>query len=149
MTEPFPHVYAASADARPAGEVAVNSPGLATIAAGPAAQFGGSGVHWSPETLLPAAIANCFVLTFRAVSAAALFGWLQLECRVEGVVDRVERRPCFARFHILAILTIAPGADAAKARRLLAKADRDCLIANSLAGAREFRSQVLAESSRR
>ncbi len=92
MAEPFPHVYAASAQARPAGEVAVQSPGLATIVAGPAPQFGGTGAHWSPETLLPAAIANCFVLTFRATSAASLFGWLGIECRVEGVVERVGRR---------------------------------------------------------
>jgi organic hydroperoxide reductase OsmC/OhrA len=148
MTEPFPHLYAASADACPAGEVALSSPGLAAIVAGPAAQFGGSGAHWSPETLLPAAIANCFVLTFRAVSAASLFGWRRLECRVEGKVDRVARRPRFVRFRTLAILTIAAGADAAKARRLLAKADRDCLIANSLIGARDFEGRIVAAERR-
>jgi organic hydroperoxide reductase OsmC/OhrA len=141
---PFPHVYRASAAAAQSGDVAVDSPGLATITAGPSAPFGGTGAQWSPETLLPAAVANCFVLTFRAVSAASMFGWLRLECRVEGVLDRVDRQLRFSRFRTIATLTIAAGADAAKARRLLDKADRDCLVANSLAAAREFTAEVVS-----
>jgi organic hydroperoxide reductase OsmC/OhrA len=144
MIEPFPHLYRASAEARQAGDVAVNSPGLATIVAGPSAQFGGSGAQLSPETLLPAALANCFILTFRAVSAASMFGWQRLECRVEGVLDRVDRQLRFSRIRTTATLTIAAGADALKARRLLDKADRDCLIANSLAAAREFTGEVVS-----
>ena len=101
-------------------------------------------MQWSPETLLTAAIANCYLLTFRAVSGAALFGWLRLECRVEGVLEPVDRRPRFSRFETLATLTVAAGADAAKAKRLLKKADRDCLIANSLRGPRTFACRVVA-----
>jgi organic hydroperoxide reductase OsmC/OhrA len=32
-------------------------------------QLGGPGGQWSPETLLVAAAAECFILTFRAVAA--------------------------------------------------------------------------------
>ncbi len=144
MIAPFPHVYRASAAAGQSGDVAVDSPGLATITAGPSAPFGGTGAQWSPETLLPAAVANCFVLTFRAVSAASMFGWLRLDCRVEGVLDRVDRQLRFSRFRTIATLTIAAGADATKARRLLDKADRDCLVANSLVAAREFTAEVVS-----
>ena len=91
--QPYPHSYTAAASGGLTGEVPVTSPGLPQIWSAPAPQFDGDGRHWSPETLLTAALANCFILTFRAVSAAALFGWLELECRVDGVVDRVERMP--------------------------------------------------------
>jgi len=42
------------------------------------------------------------------------------------------------------MLTVAPGADAAKARRLLKKTDATCLVANSLRAARTFEAHVIA-----
>jgi organic hydroperoxide reductase OsmC/OhrA len=131
--DPYPHRYVAAASGALSGAVSVSSPGLPGLTTAPAPQYGGPGGIWSPETLLTAAIANCYVLTFRAVSAAAMFGWVGLECEVEGVVRKVDRALRFATIAMRATLTIAPGADAAKARRLLRQADRACLIANSLA----------------
>ncbi len=141
--QPYPHTYTAAASGGLTGEVPVTSPGLPEISSAPAPQFDGDGRHWSPETLLTAAVANCFILTFRAVSAAALFGWLKLECRVEGVVDRVERVPQFIGLKTSATLAVARGADTAKARQLLKRADQICLIANSLRGARSLEVQVV------
>ncbi len=83
-------------------------------------------------------------MTFRAVSGAALFGWLKLECRVDGVLEPVKRVPCFTRFRTVATLTVAPGADAAKARRLLKKTDAVCLVANALRAERTFEAHVIA-----
>lgn len=140
---PYPHRYVASANGALSGAVSVSSPGLPELTTAPAPQFGGPGGIWSPETLLTAAIANCYILTFRAVSAAALFGWLGLECEVEGVVEKVDRAVRFATIAMRATLTIAPGADAAKARRLLRQADRGCLIANSLAAECSLEPRVI------
>jgi organic hydroperoxide reductase OsmC/OhrA len=120
---------------------------LPELASAPAPQFGGPGALWSPETLLVAAIADCYVMTFRAVSGAALFGWLKLECRVDGMLESVKRAPCFTRLHTLATLTVAAGADVAKARRLLKKTDAACLVANSLRGERTFEAHVIAAPS--
>lgn len=142
--QPYPHTYSAAARGGPSGPVPLTSAGLPELASAPAAQFGGPGTSWSPETLLVAAIADCYVMTFRAVSAAALFGWLKLECRVDGVLDSVKRKPCFTRLHTVATLTVAPGADVAKARRLLKRTDAACLVANSLRGERTFEAQVVA-----
>ena len=86
---PYPHTYVASASAESAGFVAIASPRLPSLETAPPAQFGGPGDLWSPETLLCASLADCFILTFRAVTRAARFKWLSLECRVEGVLERV------------------------------------------------------------
>ncbi len=142
--QPYPHTYSVAARGGPSGLVPLASPGLPELASAPAAQFGGPGTSWSPETLLVAAIADCYVMTFRAVSAAALFGWLELECRVDGVLESVTRTPCFTRLRTVATLTVAPGADVAKARRLLRKTDAACLVANSLRGERSFEAHVIA-----
>ena len=36
-----------------------------------AAEFGGPGDLWSPETMLAGAVAGCFILTFRAAARAS------------------------------------------------------------------------------
>ena len=99
------------------------------------AEYGPRGV-WSPETLLCASVADCFILTFRAVARAAHIEWQQLVCRVEGVLDRVEGIAQFTKFTTFAKLSVPKGMDMAKARGLLERAEKGCLVANSLRGAR-------------
>jgi len=139
---PYPHTYVAAARAEPAGLVTTESPGLDALHTAPPAQFDGPGDRWSPETLLIASIANCFVLTLRAVSRAARFQWLHVECRVEGVLERIDGVSQFARYTTRAILTVPGGTDEATARRLLEKAEHGCLIANSLRGARALEAEI-------
>ena len=67
----FPHHYVATATARPGHNVDVGSPGLVSIPSAGPAEFGGPGDLWSPETLLVAAVADCFVLSFRAIARKA------------------------------------------------------------------------------
>jgi organic hydroperoxide reductase OsmC/OhrA len=140
---PYPHSYVVSASGQAAGPVAVASAGLPDLETAPPPQFDGPGGTWSPETLLCGAVADCFILSFRAYARAAWFEWLQLECRVEGTLERVERVPQFTAFRTSATLTVPPGADSEKAHRLLEQAEHGCLIANSLRGARTLEAQVL------
>ena len=140
---PFPHTYRISATASGTGPVAVAAAGLAPIPTDAPPEFDGPGGSWSPETLLTAAVADCFVLSFRAVSRASRFEWLGLECRVEGVLDRLEGVAQFCRFRTVATLSVAPGTDAGKARQLLEKAEKICLITNSLKAAREVSIEVV------
>ena len=120
----------------------VSSPQLPNLETAPPPEFDGPEGVWSPETLLCASIADCFILTFRAVSRAARLEWSQLECRVEGVLERIERTSQFTRYTTFAKLTIPAGTDAAKARGLLEQAEHGCLIANSLRGSRSLEAEV-------
>jgi hypothetical protein len=38
-----------------------------------------------------AAVADCFVLTFRGIAGVSRLPWASVECSVTGTVDRVER----------------------------------------------------------
>ncbi|MHB1869577.1 MAG: OsmC family protein [Steroidobacteraceae bacterium] len=145
--EPYPHRYTAEASGGFSGGVVLATPGAAAFTSTPARQFGGPGDAWSPEALLVAALADCFIFTFRAVSGAALFGWLQLECRAEGLLEKRERLAQFTRVSLQVRLTLAPGADAARARRLLRQADRTCLIANSLKAERSLEIDIVHAAS--
>ena len=128
----FPHHYKVAATAADTGNVELSSDGVASITSAPPAEFGGPGDQWSPESLLVAAVADCFVLSFRAIARASKLDWSSLSCNVVGTLDRVERKPQFTAFEVTAELTAPAGTDEAKAQLLLQKAEDACLITNSL-----------------
>jgi organic hydroperoxide reductase OsmC/OhrA len=144
---PYPHTYIATAAGAGAGTVAVNAPLLPSLETAAPPEFDGPGGVWSPETLLCASLADCFILTFRSVARAARFEWTRLECRVEGTLERLERIPQFTRYTTFADLVVPEGADVAKARELLDQAEHGCLIANSLRGARALEVRIVESSS--
>jgi organic hydroperoxide reductase OsmC/OhrA len=141
---PYPHTYNAAAAGDPSGLVPVTSPKLPRLETAAPPEFDGPGGVWSPETLLCASLADCFILTFRAVSRAARLNWLRLECRVEGVLERGERTSQFTRFTTFARLLVPPATDVDAARKLLQQAEHGCLIANSLRGSHSLEAQVIA-----
>jgi organic hydroperoxide reductase OsmC/OhrA len=96
------------------------------------AEFGGTGEQWSPETLLVAAVADCFLLTFRGLSRAQQLRWISIRCEVVGRLDRVERLLQFTEFCIRARLELPPGMNESLAKRVLERAENTCLITNSL-----------------
>lgn len=140
---PFPHQYPVSATASVDSVVTLAAPGVDPIESAGPVEFGGPGDRWSPESLLVAAVADCFVLSFRAIARAARLDWLDLNCRVEGTLDRVDRVSRFTDFWLEATLTIGPEADAAKAEQLLHKAESSCLITNSLLADSHLQTKVL------
>ncbi len=128
----LPHEYVVTASADSEGSVVVTSGGLDAIISAPPAQFGGPGTQWSPEDMLVASVADCLVLTFRAIARASKLPWAKIECRATGTLDRVDRQMRFTRIDIDATLSVPPGTDLAKAERLLEKSEQSCLITNTL-----------------
>ncbi len=139
----YPHRYVVAAHGADGGMVSLTAPGLPTLETAPPPEFDGPGGVWSPESMLVAAVADCFILTFRSVARAVRFDWLGVECRVEGVLDRVSGVSRFTRFSTVARLTVAPGADIDKARALLERAEKLCLISNSLSAERHLELEVV------
>ncbi len=129
----FPHHYRVHAASGADGVVAVDSAGLERLNSAAPAEFGGPGTLWSPETLLVAAVGNCFILTFRAIARASKVQWTSLACDIEGILDRVERVTRFTGFRLSAKLEVPGPADEARLMRMLEKAESTCLITNSLA----------------
>jgi len=147
--KPYPHIYTAGAQGLATGMVPVASSGLPDIETAPPPEFDGPGGVWSPEALLVASIANCFVLTFRGVSRAAKFEWAQVGCQVDGVLERISGVTQFTRFTTRATLSVKPGVDHAKARELLERAEKVCLVANSLRGERLLEVELIEEAAER
>lgn len=143
----LPHRYSVAATGGAEGEIALESGRLPALRSAPPAEFGGPGDRWSPETLLVAAIADCFVLTFRAVARASQLPWTSLRCDVEGTLERVDRVTKFTGFRVRASLQVPAGGDEEQARRLLARAERSCLVTNSLEGSCHLEAEVEVEGA--
>lgn len=128
----YPHHYQASAAADTQSTVTLTGAGLPDLTTTPPPEFGGPEGYWSPETLLTASVADCFILTFRAIAAASRLDWTHLECDVKGTLDRVDRVTRFTRFDLVARLAVPAGTDPEKAEKLLHKSEAMCLITASL-----------------
>lgn len=141
---PYPHHYLVRASAAPTGDVPIDAERLPTLQTAPPAEFDGPGDRWSPEALLCAAVADCFLLSFRAIARASKFDWQQLECSVEGKLDRVDGKSRFTHMLVKAALRVPPGTDEARAVKLMEKAEQACLVSNSLLAERHLEATVVA-----
>lgn len=138
----LPHYYRVSADANSDSAVVVSSQGLPKLETAGPVEFGGPGDVWSPEALLVAAVADCFVLSFRAIARASKLEWNCVSCKTSGTLDKVEKVTQFTLFDISVELTVPAGTDEEKAQRLLQRAEHHCLITNSLKAETRFTAVV-------
>jgi len=142
----LPHHYRVAATAGPEGDVNLAGDELDPILSAPPPEFGGPGNRWSPETLLVAAVADCFILSFRAIARASKLSWVSLKCEVEGTLERSEGTMKFTAFVVNATLAVPKATTEERANRILEKAEASCLITNSLSGATHLNTVVLVAS---
>jgi organic hydroperoxide reductase OsmC/OhrA len=128
----YPHHYRASGSADTESTVTLSGEGLPELVTTAPPEFGGPEGYWSPEALLTASVADCFILTFRAIARASKLDWTNIECDVTGTLDRVEGVTRFTRFDLAVRLEMPAGTDRDKADKLLHKSEAVCLITASL-----------------
>ena len=103
IVQTLPHSYIVTGVGTPDSDPDIFSDRLPVLRTALPAEFGGTGEQWSPETLLVAAVADCFLLTFRGVSRARqslarqvleraestclITNSLKASCRLEATID--------------------------------------------------------------
>ena len=130
--KPLPHQYCVTAHSQYDTDLTIAGDNLPNISSAAPADFGGPGDQWSPEDFLMAAVASCFILSFKAIAKASGFTWRQLHCEAKGSLDKVERTLAFTDIITSAKLTIDNHQGHSKAEKLLQKAEQHCLVVNSL-----------------
>jgi uncharacterized OsmC-like protein len=73
--------------------------------------------------------------------------WQQLDCRTQGVLERVGGVSRFTHFITNAVLTLPGNVNLELARRVLEKSEHGCLVANSLNATRELRIELKTASA--
>ena len=139
----LPHHYVVTASAEGANNVVLSSDGIPDLETAGPPQFGGPGDVWSPETLLVGAVADCFVLSFRAIARKAKLDWVTIECDVDGELDKLDGLTQFTAFTTKATLTISDEKYLKKAEVILEKAEKYCLVTNSMKANSHLETNVL------
>ncbi len=140
----YPHHYKIAAEATADGDVILSGEGVCDIVSAPPKEFDGPGDKWSPESLLVASIADCFVLSFRGIARASKLPWNSLQCEVVGTLERSEGTTKFTSFLVRATLEAPEQTRGERAYRILEKAEKSCLITNSLSGETHLEAVVNA-----
>jgi len=105
--------------------------GLALDASG-APQFKGDPGRVNPEELFVAALVSCQMLSYLTLAARGGIDVLAYEDAGRGTMTIADKRMRFTEVELRPRITIAPGADEAKARALVDAAHHGCFIANSV-----------------
>jgi len=129
---PFPHRYVVSSIATLDGSILLTSDGVPPLATITPPEFDGPGGLWSPETLLVAAVADCFLLTFRGIARASRMPWITVTVSCEGQLERPDGVTQFTRFDLAAAVVLPRETAEDQARRILRRAEETCLITRSL-----------------
>ena len=106
-------------------------------------EFGGEPDLWTPEHLLLAAVATCYVATFRAMAENSKLECEGLEVNVAGTIEKLEGGFKFTKIVVGPTVAIREESDRQRAERLVEKAEKVCLVSRSLACAVALEPKIL------
>lgn len=129
---PFPHRYVITSTVCPDTDIILESEDIPPLSTAAPPEFDGPGGKWSPETLMVAAVADCYLLTFRGIAKASRMPWVSVSVKCQGTLERPDKVTQFTRFDLHATLVLPPHVGEDQARRILTRAEETCLITRSL-----------------
>ncbi|RPJ87467.1 MAG: OsmC family peroxiredoxin, partial [Acidobacteria bacterium] len=107
------------------------------------ADFGGHEGFWSPEQCFVAAVNACVMSTFLAIAQLSKLSFESYEAEASGKLDKPEGQVMqFTEITIRAKLVVTHSKDLERAGRLLEKAEKQCLVSNSIKAAVHLEPQV-------
>jgi peroxiredoxin-like protein len=111
----------------------ISAPNLPALTVATPPEFQGHEGLWSPEHLFVAAVNSCLMTTFLAIANLSKLEFVTFRSQAHGTLEKIEGHG----FQITDIvitphLTIARESDRERAMRILEKAEKHCLISNSI-----------------
>ena len=128
------------------GEMA--SPELPTkieVATPPEFDNGVAGI-WSPEHLYTASVLSCYMTTFLAIAEYSKLEFNSFDCSAEGILEKVDGKFLMTEITLKPVLVIEDDAKKDRALRILDKAERACLISNSIKTTVHLNAEVEIET---
>jgi peroxiredoxin-like protein len=141
----FPHTYQVSISWTHQRTGVLSAPAVepAFEVATPPPFAGGIENTWSPEHLFTASVNSCYMTTFLAIAENSKLAFEEFSCGANGVLDVVDGKYRMTQVELRPRLVIANEADEAKALRVLEKAEKACLITNSISATVSLQPTVL------
>ena len=115
---------------RRAALAAEGLPGM-EVATPPEFPGGHPGV-WSPEHLFTAAAEACLMTTFLSIAANSKLEFKEYSSTAEGTLEKTEAGFLMTEITLRPRVVVAAADQVDRARRVLEKAEKNCLISNSM-----------------
>jgi organic hydroperoxide reductase OsmC/OhrA len=112
----------------------VRAPGLPAFVVSTPPEFKGEAGYWTPEHLFVTAAESCLMATFLGIADNSKLPVVSYRSTASGRLEKVEGAGLrFTEITIRPIIELESALDRERAERVLAKAHKGCLIANSMA----------------
>ena len=96
-------------------------------------EFKGHEGAWTPEHLFVGAVNSCFMTTFVAIAENSKLEFISFKTAADGKLEKVEGQGFqMTEVTLRAKLVISNERDTERAARILEKAEKHCLISNSI-----------------
>lgn len=129
-----PHFYDVSIEWNSNRKGTISSSVLPThieVATPPQFPNGMEGI-WSPEHLFVGAINSCLMTTFLAIAENSKLEFIRFESKGKGKLEMVDGSYMMTEVELIPIVVVKENAFKEKAEKLLYKAEKNCLISNSV-----------------
>jgi peroxiredoxin-like protein len=111
----------------------LGAPGLGEIAVATPPEFpGGHPGIWSPEHLYVASVEVCVMTTFLAIAENSKLEFTHYSSSAEGILEKTETGYRMTEITVKPRIVIREDAAREKAARAIEKAEKVCLISNSM-----------------
>lgn len=87
---------------------------------------------WSPEHFLVAAVESCLMTTFLAIAENSKLDFISFKSTATGKLDKVEGKFQMTEIKLKPVLEISDENNAERAKRIIEKSEKACLISNSI-----------------
>lgn len=96
-------------------------------------EFKGHEGVWTPEHLFVASVNSCFMTTFLAIAENSKLDFVSFKTDAEGKLEKLDGKGfVMTEITLHPKLVISHSRDAERANRILEKAEKHCLISNSI-----------------
>lgn len=146
MKEQPPFFYETEVDWKGERKGELRSPNLPALAVATPPEFQGHEGFWTPEHLYVASVNSCFMTTFLAIAQNSQLEVASFCASAKGKLEKVEG----AGFQITEIVirprvVIRSSQDLDRAARILAKAEKNCLVSNSIKSSVKVEPEIYCE----
>ena len=119
------------------------APALPSLHVDAPPEFKGNEGSWTPEHLFVGAVNSCFMTTFLAIAENSKLDFVSYKTTANGKLEKLDGQGfIMTEITLHPKLIISNARDAERASRILAKAEKHCLISNSIKSAVHLEPEI-------
>ena len=100
---------------------------------------------WSPEHLFTAAVSSCLMTTFLAIAEFSKLEYESFKCNAKGILEKVDGKFVISEVLLFPEVVITDSTKVERTERIIEKAEKACLISNSINSKITMKSKVIVQ----